>query len=295
MKKLAPETRALILSALTDGMGVNATARLAGVSKLTVLRLLADAGTLALDYHDLMVRKLPTARVEVDELWSFVGGKEKTKAAGSAVHGDAWVWVAIDSDHKLAISYHVGDRDLENATVFMKDVASRLTRRVQLTSDGHSAYPQAVEAAFGGNVDYAQLIKEYATDRAGEARYSPPKCTGCTERTISGNPDPDLISTSYVERSNLSTRVSAKRFARLTNCYSRILSNHVYAVALTFLAYNFMKKHATLKTTPAVAAGIMAKPMTMLDFVHLLEREEALRGGGRISGYQPARKKARAE
>jgi len=161
----------MILAARTGGMGVNATAQMAGVSKLTVLRVLAVAGMLALDYHDLVVRNLPTARVEVNELWSFVGCKEKTKKAGSEGHGDAWARVAIDADHKLDLGFLVGARDWESATMFMQDVASRLKRRVQLTSDGHSAYPEAVEAALGGSVDYAQFVRGYEAERPGEARY----------------------------------------------------------------------------------------------------------------------------
>lgn len=287
MRKLSTERRAMVLSALCEGSSVNATARMCGVSKITVLRLLADAGSLAAEYHDLTVNALDTERVEVDEAWSFVGGKELAKARGADVHGDAWVWVGMDADSKLVISYRVGDRDAENARAFMGDLASRLSRRVQLTSDGLSAYPEAVEAAFGGEVDYAQLIKEYQSDREGEVRYSPPKCTGCKRRPRQGSPTPELISTSYVERQNLSLRMGSRRFTRLTNSFSKKLENHAHAVALHYLWYNFGRKHMTLKTTPAVAAGIASRPMTMLDFVALLEREERIRGG-RLTDYLPA-------
>lgn len=239
------------------------------------------------------MRGLPTERIEVDELWSFVGCKERTKKLGGQGHGDAWVWGAIDADHKLAVGYLVGDRDAKNARDFMKDVASRLTRRVQLTSDGHGVYPQAAEAAFGGKVD-SQLIKEYEAERACEARHSPPRCTGCTRRAVQGNPDPELISTSYVERSNLSFRMSSRRFTRLTTGYSRLLANHVFATALHLHAHNWIKKHATLKKTPAVAAGLADRAMTWLDFVDLLEREEKARGG-RLTDYQQAKLTKKAE
>ncbi len=190
MNRLGPERRAMVLSALVEGSNVNATARMCGVSKITVLRLLADAGSLAAEYHDLTVRKLQTRGVEVDELWSSVGCKAKARKRGAQGHGDAWVWVALDSDTKLCISYLVGDRGADSANAFMKDVASRLVHRVQLTSDGHGVCPEAVERAFGPEVDYSQLIKQYQAERAGEARHSPPRCTGCVRRAIVGNPDP---------------------------------------------------------------------------------------------------------
>lgn len=291
MRKLPRETRAFILSALTDGAGVNATARIRGVSKLNVLPLLCDAGTLAAGYHDLMVRRLKTTRVEVDEPWSFVGCKERSKALGAQGFGDAWVWVGLDSNTKLCIGYHVGDRNEKNATTFLQDVASRLTGRVQLTSDGHRAYLPAGEEVFGGAVDHGVLVEEFEVERANEIRYSQPKCVAVPRTPMQGNPSYSLISTSYVERQNLTFRMSSRRFTRLTTGYSRRIENHLHAISLHFLAYNFIKKHSTLKTTPAVAAGIAAKPMTMLDFVDLLEREERL-CGGRLSDYQPAKKHA---
>ncbi|MEO6709834.1 MAG: IS1 family transposase [Planctomycetota bacterium] len=295
MRKLPRETRALVIGALTEGMGINATARLCSVSKLTVLRLLADAGSFALDYHDDAVRNLPTTRVEVDELWAFVGCKQRTKDDGmSEGHGDAWTWVAIDADHKVAISYAVGKRDSANAHALLADLKARVRNRIQLTSDALAFYKTAVRSVFGKEIDFATLTKSYAAVRETPARYSPPVCTGCVGKRQVGKPDPDLISTSYIERMNLTTRVQTRRYTRLTNGWSRILSNHVYATALQFLAYNFVKKHATLKTTPAVAAGIASRPMTVLDIVDLIEARER-RTGGRLSGYRPSPKRPSGE
>lgn len=287
MRKLPAEKRAAILSSLADGASVRTTARCCGVSPISVLRLLADVGSLALEFHDLMVRKLATKRVEADELWGYVGCKAKAKKKGAKGHGDAWAWIALDADSKLVISYRVGERDSTNAVELMRDLASRVTHRIQLTTDSLAAYPGAVEAAFGGNVDYAQLHKEYESDRESEVRYSPAKCSGITRRVIQGNPDPELISTSYIERQNLSVRMNVRRLTRLTNGFSKAMENHKHALALHFLSYNFMRKHATLKTTPAVAAGIANRPMTMLDFVGILEKEEQVRGT-RLTSYLPA-------
>jgi IS1 family transposase len=293
MRKLNREQRAMILSALTEGMGINATARLCSVSKLTVLRLLADAGSFALDYHDACVRNLPTLRVEVDELWSFVGCKQKTKNLGkSNGHGDAWCWTAIDADHKLCIAWIVGERERPQGEALLRSVKERTRHRLQITTDGLNSYRVAVPNVFGKNVDFATLEKTYAPVREAPGRYSPPECVGCRRVRRIGRPDPGYISTSYVERQNLTVRIQNRRYTRLTNGWSRILSNHVYATALHFLAYNFVKKHTTLKTTPAVAAGIASRPMTLLDIVDMIEARER-RSGGRLSGYRPSPKKPR--
>ncbi|MEM9753352.1 MAG: IS1 family transposase, partial [Planctomycetota bacterium] len=275
MRKLSTEKRALILSCLVEGNSINSTSRLCGVSKVTVLRLLADAGTLAAQFHDLKVRGLKTQRVEMDEIWSFVGCKEKTKKLkGGLGHGDAWTWTAIDADTKLCVSYLVGGRDADTAMEFTHDTADRLDRAVQLTTDGLRLYIEAVEAAFGGAAAYAQLIKVFAGDRPDAARYSPPVCTGTRKQVMSGNPDESLVSTSYVERQNLTLRMQNRRFTRLTNAFSKKFENHCHAVALHYFHYNFCRKHATLKTTPAIAAGIMGHQWSMKQFVELLEREE---------------------
>lgn len=289
MRKLPPEKRAAILSCLVEGVGINATARLNGASKLTVLRLLADAGTFADDYHTVYVRNLQSRRIELDELWSFCGCKAKSKENGAQGHGDVWTWTATDPDSKLIVGYFVGDRDAEAAQVFTLDVANRLANRVQVTSDGFSVYPWAVAHAFGrDDVDYARLVKEYSAVSAGAGRYSPPQCTGCKRKPTFGNPEESLISTSIAERNNLMVRTTCRRFTRLTNGFSKRFENHAFAVALGFFAFNFIKKHGTIKTTPAVAAGIASAPLSMLDFVAMLEAEEA-KVGGRLTDYQPAR------
>jgi len=287
MRKLSREKRAAIISALVEGSSVNSTARLVGCSKVTVLRLLADVGTLCADHHDLTVRGLSSRRIQCDEVWSFIGGKEKAKKQGALVHGDCWVHVAIDADTKLTIAYLVGSRDTATAKAFMLDVADRIDTRVQVTTDGHRPYLEAVEAAWGGEVDYAMLVKRFEAERAGEARYSPPKCTGCEKHRVSGEPDADHISTSYVERSNLTLRMRTRRFARLTNAFSRLFENHAHAVALHYWWVNFGRKHQTLKTTPAVAAGIADRAYTVLDLVDMLEREEKLLGA-RLTDYLPS-------
>ena len=288
MRKLATEKRAIILTCLVEGNSVNATARMAGVSKVTILRLLADTGTFCAQYHDLMVRNLQSRRVQVDEIWAFCGCKDKARDKGADGYGSAWTWTAIDADSKLCVSYLVGLRDGGYATEFIRDVADRIDRRIQLTSDGHKPYLEAVEDAFGGDIDYAQLIKIYGAERAGEARYSPAKCIGCREHAVYGNPDQKHVSTSYVERQNLTMRMSMRRFTRLTNAFSKKIENHEHAVALHYFYYNFVRKHQTIKTTPAVAAGIANRPMTMLELVKMIEDEEK-RIGGRITDYLPSK------
>jgi len=287
MRKLVPEKRSLIVSSLVEGNSISSTARLCGVSKLTVLRLLADVGCLCRDYHDVAVRGLRSKRVQVDEVWSFIGGKEKAKKAGADVHGDAWVWIGIDADSKLCVSYHVGTRGAACARGFMLDIADRVLGRIQLTSDGHVVYLEAVENAFGFEVDYSQLVKIYGPDSAGngaEHKYSPGKCNGSKKVPVIGLPDRDHISTSYVERQNLTLRMSQRRFTRLTNAYSKRLVNHEHAIALHYFYYNFIRRHHTLGTTPAVKAGVADREWKMDDLIAMLEDEERkLNDGGRIN------------
>jgi IS1 family transposase len=288
MRKLSAEKRAMILTALCEGNSINATARMTGASKITVLRLLADAGQFCADYHDVYVRGLATKRVQADEIWSFCGCKDKAKKAGALGHGSVWTWVALDADSKLVISYVVGGRGADFAQAFAHDIADRVNDRIQLTTDAHNVYADAVDAAFGGRVDYAQIIKVFGkVGSAEERRYSPPECIGCKKDNKAGEPDPDHVSTSYVERQNLTMRMSIRRMTRLSNGYSKKIENHAYATALHFFFYNYIRKHHTIKTTPAVAAGIANAPLTVLDLVKMIEAEEK-KLGGRLTDYLPA-------
>jgi IS1 family transposase len=215
---------------------------------------------------------------QVDELWGFVGAKAKNakpelKAAGQA--GDAWLWVATDADTKLVPSWFVGGRDSDSAIIIMDDLASRLANRVQLTTDGHKAYLEAVEGAFGGDIDYAMLVKVYGPAPEGEKRYSPAECIGAVKHRIEGNPDPKHVSTSYAERNNLNVRMHSRRMTRLTNAFSKKMENHAHAMALHFLYYNFVRIHKTLRTTPAMAAGVTDRLWEMSDVVDVLEAWEA--------------------
>ncbi len=283
MRKLNRDKRAAIIRALIEGCSVNSTARMCGVSKLTVLRLLADVGSLCRDYHDLTVRGLSCAKVQVDEIWSFVGCKQKNRDRGAHGHGDVWTWVALDADSKLVVSYLVGGRDAGYANEFMDDVADRISNRIQLTSDGHKPYLAAVSEAFGKDIDYAMLVKMYGPE-PDQRRYSPPKCIGCRRYGIIGYPDVDAISTSYIERQNLTVRMSNRRFTRLTNGFSKSVVNHVHALALHYFHYNFIRRHKTLGTTPAVAAGLTDREWTVDDLIAMLEGEEQkLTNGGRIN------------
>lgn len=288
MRKLSTEKRASILRALCEGNSINATARMCSASKVTVLRLLADAGQFCADYHDVYVRGLSTKRVQADEIWSFCGCKDRAKKLGAGGYGSVWTWVALDADSKLAISYLVGGRGADFAHAFAHDIADRVGDRIQLSTDAHGVYTEAVDAAFGGNVDYAQIIKVFGkTGTDEQRRYSPPECIGCKKEAKAGEPDPDHVSTSFVERQNLTMRMSMRRMTRLSNGYSKKIENHAHATALHFFFYNFIRKHHSIKTTPAVAAGLANAPMTVLDLVQLIEAEEA-KLGGRLTDYLSA-------
>jgi len=286
MRKLSTEKRAIILTALVEGNSINATARMTGASKVTILRLLADAGTLAAQFHDLTVRGVTPQRVQVDEVWSFVGAKQKQVDAGADAEGSVWTWTAIDSDSKLLISYLVGQRDGGYAMEFAYDMADRIEGGFQLTSDGLAAYVDAMTDAFGDSIDYAQLIKLYGASRPDHARYSPADCIGCRKQTVIGNPDKKHVSTSHVERQNLTIRMQNRRFTRLTNAFSKKLQNHMHSVALHYFNYNFFRIHQTFKTTPAIMAGVADHRWTMLEFVEMLEKEEKA-AGGRVTDYLP--------
>lgn len=253
--------------------------RVTGVSINTVSKLLEDAGDVCASFHDEHVRGVKAKRVQVDEIWSFVYAKDKNVARAKSAPqgaGDAWTWTALDADSKLIVSFAVGDRDGQSASQFMCDVASRLANRVQLTSDGHRAYLDAVEDAFGGDIDYAQLVKLFgASPDASKGRYSPAECTGIRKTRVEGNPDPKHVSTSFVERQNLTMRMGIRRFTRLTNGFSKKIENHIHALALYFVHYNWMRIHKTLRVTPAIAAGLTSEVMSWEDIIVLIDKAEA--------------------
>ena len=260
MRKLPTAKRAMILNMLVEGTSMRAVSRMTGVSINTVSKLLVDAGEACAAYHDETVRDVNAKRVQCDEIWSFCYAKAKNVAKAKAAPedaGDVWTWTALDADSKLIVSYLVGGRDGSYAMAFMDDVAARLASRVQMTTDGHKAYLEAVEGAFGADVDYAQLVKLYgdAPDGA-KGRYSPAECTGTRKTRVEGDPDIAHVSTSYVERMNLNIRMGNRRFTHLTNAFSKKVDNHLHMLSLYFVHYNFCRIHKSLRVTPAIEAGI---------------------------------------
>ena len=281
MNRLSTERRVRILAALCEGASVNATARQTGVSKVTILKLLAEVGQACLDFQREKLVNLPCKKLQADEVWSFVSCKERNVPAEEKGmgRGDAWTWTAICADTKLVPCWHVGARDAEAAHLFMEDLASRLANRVQLTTDGLRAYLVAVEGAFGWNgVDYAMLVKLYGEAPEGpQRRYSPAKLISAEKTWVMGNPDEDHVSTSYAERQNLTMRMNMRRLTRLTNGFSKKIENHVHAIALYFMHYNFCRKHETLTknaggihTTPAMAAGVSDHVWKLEEIVTLI-------------------------
>ncbi|MEL6797490.1 MAG: IS1 family transposase [Planctomycetota bacterium] len=289
MHKLSTEKRASILTALVEGNSINSTARICGCSKVTVLRLLADAGTIAAAWHDEHARNLQAERVQADEIWSFVGCKDKAKKAGASGLGSVWTWIAMDSDTKLAITYTLGGREQDDANDFAMDLRSRVSNMIQLTTDGLGLYEKAVRRAFGSKgIDYAQVIKQYGNPpREAQARYSPGVCIGCEKKRVIGVAFGEDISTSHVERQNLTLRMQSRRYTRLTNAFSKKVENHWHALNLHFWHYNWARRHKTLKTTPAVAAGIANRRMLISELVENLEAAEA-KVGGRVTDYLPS-------
>lgn len=273
MNKLSMSKRVQLISALVEGTSINATCRMTGVAKHTVLKLVEDMGCACAAYHHRHVRGLKARRIQCDEIWQFVGAKQKnaTPEQRAAGWGDAWTWVALDADTKLCISYLIGGRDTGWATDFTFDIRERVIGRPQITTDCHKPYLAAIEMAFGDDSHYAQMHKIYgASGDSPEARYSPAKCIGCDMKTVIGSPDYEHVSTSYVERQNLTMRMSMRRFTRLTNGFSKKIENHGHAVALHIMYYNFVRVHKTLRVTPAMEAGIADHVWTMEELVGLL-------------------------
>lgn len=278
MNKLDTKTRAQILNMLVEGSSMRSIARVVDVSFNTVAKLLEEAGAVCDTFHADHVRGVQAKRVQCDEIWSFCYAKEKNVATAKAAPdgaGDVWTWTAIDGDSKLIVSWLAGGRDGEYAQAFMNDVASRLATRVQMTTDGHKAYLEAVEGAFGADIDYAQLIKMFgAVPESAKGRYSPAECTGIKKVKVEGKPDEKHISTSYVERQNLTMRMSMRRFTRLTNGFSKKLENHCHALALYFVHYNFMRIHKTLRVTPAMAAGLTDRVWDWSGIIAILDAQQ---------------------
>ncbi|MDB5437700.1 MAG: transposase [Caulobacteraceae bacterium] len=276
MNKLPLAKRVQILAMLCEGSSMRSISRVADVSINTVTKLLVDAGETCLAMHDEMVRDVKASKIQCDEIWSFVGAKQKNVAGAKGdPHGDVWTWTAIDADTKLMVSYFVGDRSGQSAIILMDDLRARLSNRVQLTTDGHKAYLEGVEGAFGGDVDYAQLVKIYGDTIGPKGRYSPAECTGIKKIRVEGAPDEKHVSTSYVERMNLSIRMQNRRFTRLTNAFSKKFENRIHALALYFMFYNFVRIHKTLRMTPAMAAGVADRLWSLEDIANRIEAATA--------------------
>ena len=274
MNKLNRNARAQILGLMVAGMSMRAISRITGASKNTIVKLLEDAGEAFSDYQDRTFRNLTCKRLQVDEIWAFVYAKARnveTAKAAPQDAGDIWTWMAIDADTKLIPSFHVGKRDGDAAMEFITDLAGRLANRVQLTSDGHKPYLEAVEANFGADIDHAQIVKIYGAAAHPPGRYSPADCHGVVKTRVEGRPDPAHVSTSYVERANLTTRMGNRRFTRLTNAFSKKAENHIHSVAIHLMHYNFVRLHQTLRCTPAMAAGVTPKSWELSDMMQVLE------------------------
>jgi IS1 family transposase len=273
MNKLDSAKRAQIVAALVEGNSLRSVSRMTDVARNTISKLLVELGAACSDYMSKTLVNLPCERIQCDEIWAFVGAKQRNVTAERAAMGhagDVWTWVAMDADSKLICSWMVGNRDGATAQDFMLDLASRLSNRVQLTTDGFKAYLNAVDWAFSSKIDFAMLIKQYGETSEGQRRYSPPECIGCERKRISGRPDPKHISTSYIERQNLTMRMSMRRFTRLTNAFSKKIENHIASIAIHYMHYNFCRIHSSLRITPAMAAGISEHVWEMDELIGLL-------------------------
>ena len=280
MNKLPLEKRIQILAMLREGSSMRSISRIVGVSFNTVTKLLVDAGTACAAYHHKHVKSLKSERVQCDEIWSFVYAKAKiAKELNKNGIGDVWTWTALDADNKMIISYMVGQRDAECASIFMDDLKTRLASKVQLTTDGNTAYLDAVAGAFGEQIDYAMLVKLYGEAQEESRRYSVSKCMGTVKKSINGTPNPKTVSTSFVERQNLNMRMGMRRFTRLTNAFSKKLENHYHALALYFMFYNFVRIHKTLRVSPAMAAGLTNQLWEMKDIDALISNEAPKKRG----------------
>ncbi len=278
MNQLTTAKRVAVVSALVEGNSVRSTERMTGVSRPTILKLLADLGTACAAFQNATVRNIRAQRVQCDEIWQFIGAKNKNATPEQKAQGwgDCWTWTAIDADTKLIVSWLLGPRDANSAWWFMRDLCSRLATRVQLTTDGFTAYLPAVYEAFESEVDYAQLVKVYGMPREGAARYSPAQMLTTRKEVITGDPDIKYVSTSYVERQNLSMRMGMRRFTRLTNGFSKKAENHAHAIALYFVHYNFARVHKTLRVTPAMAAGLADHVWSLEEVIGLLDTASAV-------------------
>jgi IS1 family transposase len=274
MNKLDTAKRTQVVSAIVEGCSIRSIVRMTGVSKNTVAKLLIELGAACSKYMDENLRNLKCERLQVDELWSFVGCKQKNvtvkRLNKGDLCGDVWAWIAIDSDTKLVPCFMIGQRDPVSANLFMQDLAARLANRVQLTTDGLKVYIKAVRNAFGNDIDYAMLVKIYGNTVEGQKRYSPAECIGCETKRVKGNPDPEHISTSYVERQNLTVRMSLRRFTRLTNAFSKKVENHAAALSIFYMHYNFVRIHQSLRVTPAMAAGVTDRLWDIQNLIAML-------------------------
>jgi len=279
MNKLNTEKRRQVIASLVEGNGIRATVRMTGVSKNTIAKLLVELGAVCSEYLNKALVNLNSKRIQCDEIWSFCYAKEKNvpeEKRGQFGFGDVWTWVGMDADSKLIVSWAVGGRDAGTAYGFIQDLAKRLSNRVQLTTDGHRPYLSAVEDNFGSEVDYAMLVKLYGNDRESEARYSPAECIGCREVIVSGRPDPKHISTSFIERQNLTMRMHMRRFTRLTNAHSKKIENHIASIAIHYMHYNFCRVHETLRVTPAMEAGVADHIWSIEEMISLMDKAHSL-------------------